>query len=403
MNVEQALLNKIITTKATTVFATLSKDSFILPANKAIFGLIAEYLSEHNKIPNGDVLTNLIETKLPKKDSGVFKTYLNKILDTHTEVTIDELIALQQERLEIKATEQILEPLVDATEQRDSETIKNIVHNLSTKLNSEHKLPKPVSAIELKEENVAILESFIPTATANKIYLGGVTVISGDSGSGKSTFGLNQIAYSIQHGVKTALINMELSETETLTRLYACIHDIEFAPLYSNITEARPQINRWKESADYMKNFSLVSAGYTDIELLETVRAIALGGTKLIVIDYLGLVEISKSTEDWKGLAGLVKALHRLALQLGIVIVTFTQVNINEVSEKDNKIFLTPRGSKELIFSATLFWHIHITEEEADEDMARLFTIKARNAKKRTFILGTNFQNMRFEDTGVVL
>ena len=50
-----------------------------------------------------------------------------------------------------------------------------------------------------------------------------------------------------------------------------------------------------------------------------------------------------------------------------------------------------------------LFLFIYQSKEEYKENAARLFTIKARNARKYTYVLQTEFDKMRFLDTGIVL
>jgi hypothetical protein len=92
-----------------------------------------------------------------------------------------------------------------------------------------------------------------------------------------------------------------------------------------------------------------------------------------------------------------------LTQELACVILTPTQVNIQDTKEKDGELKVTTRGSRELEFSATVFLFIYQSKEEYEEGMARIFTIKARNASKKTYVVKTNFAIMAFEDTGMVL
>gem|GEM_PF-4368063 len=76
---------------------------------------------------------------------------------------------------------------------------------------------------------------------------------------------------------------------------------------------------------------------------------------------------------------------------------------MHDVKEKDGELKIHVRGSKELENSSSVFLFIYQTREEYESKTARVFTLKARNAKKATYMVQTEFGKMKFVDTGVVL
>jgi len=79
------------------------------------------------------------------------------------------------------------------------------------------------------------------------------------------------------------------------------------------------------------------------------------------------------------------------------------QINQSDTKIEGEEFKVTVRGSKELENSATVFVYLFQSQEEYKEKTARIFTIKARNAERNTYVVTTDFAKMRIEDTGVVL
>ena len=128
-------------------------------------------------------------------------------------------------------------------------------------------------------------------------------------------------------------------------------------------------------------------------------------GVEAFYIDYINLVSPSarESGESWKVLSSIVKQLHRLTMQLGVTIVTATQVNIQKKASEAEPPELTTRGSQELLFSASQFFFLHQLEGavEDTEDYRVAFTMKNRIAAAKHYLVKASPSVMTLEATGI--
>jgi hypothetical protein len=179
----------------------------------------------------------------------------------------------------------------------------------------------------------------------------------------------------------------------------------DFAGIYGNTDPSViASVNSWKQryfTSDV--EFRIKSVRYSISEIEQTIRNQAAQGIVLFGIDYLQIADLDVSNEEWKQLSNLVRLLHQLTQELQIVIISPVQINFSDTKIKDNELQVTIRGSRELEFSSSVFLFIYQTQEEYKENVARVFTIKARNAKKQIYMLQTDFARMSFIDTGVVM
>jgi archaellum biogenesis ATPase FlaH len=236
--------------------------------------------------------------------------------------------------------------------------------------------------------------------------MGGLVLIGGTSGGGKSIYTLQQLMYSFSvDKIPTCLLNMELGLDETIARMYSQATGKEFSEIYGNTSPSViASVNSWKQK--YFTGdveFRIKSIRYSVSEIEHTIRTQAAQGIVLFGIDYLQITDMETSSEEWKQLSNLVRLLHQLTQELQIVIISPVQINFSDTKVKDNELQVTIRGSRELEFSSSVFLFIYQTQEEYKENVARVFTIKARNAKKQIYMLQTDFSRMAFIDTKIIL
>jgi len=239
------------------------------------------------------------------------------------------------------------------------------------------------------------------TAKQTGLALSGLTIIGANSGHGKSVFVLNQALYSYHQGNIVSIMSLELGESQLLARLFCQENDY----LYSNFLKLpfekqKELIDDFKNSFD--KNRLFINHFRYDVSkikqaILKDIRR----GAKLIVIDYLNLVKLEGSKEEWKMLAGLIKDLHEIATKYGVVILTPTQIDLEE--KKDKTIRATTRGTKELEYSASNFFILYSDYEEYKNNMTRLIVQKSRIGRKITCVLETDFAHMKFKDLGIII
>jgi replicative DNA helicase len=262
-------------------------------------------------------------------------------------------------------------------------------------------VPSDIKEVEFKNVNLAKVESFLPTLRDNGIDLYGVSVVASPSGHGKSNFVLQQALHTYDvEGKSVGFISLELDESLLLLRMYSQVTNTPFKEIMSNPNK-KNIIDNWKiEYFNRDNKFYIKYMRYTVEELLAAVKLLAKEGVKLIVIDYLNLVSFPNG-EEWKHLSNLVKDLHELAINNGLVILSPSQVNIEE--SKSGNVTAVSRGSKELEFSASVFLVLYANDEEKAEGVSRLIIQKSRNSQKLNLMVKTDFTTMKFKDLGITI
>ena len=102
--------------------------------------------------------------------------------------------------------------------------------------------------------------------------------------------------------------------------------------------------------------FKIIDETIDDLQLLNIIAVEAqLRQLDVVVLDYIQLVEINSSGDDWRGLSHLAKKLHKLTRTYGVTVITAAQIN-SEGKEKGTIMpKITARGSRELEFSSSQF------------------------------------------------
>jgi archaellum biogenesis ATPase FlaH len=404
MNVEKAAIKYLFESKSLEFFSALKQDYFQRPMAKTVFKALRSYIGTYHKIPDVKVFTSALMAKLPEDKQEIYSSFLEGVMEEEVEATPEELLDLLKEHYIVSVLDNNIEALVLASKDKNVEAIKKLVNKIEADITVTEKLPEDIRSLEYTPSKIKLIDPFMPTMKKHGLRFGGLTLIAGGSGGGKSIFLLQQLMFSYENGADVCLLNLELGLDETIARMYSIATGEEFASIYGNTDpKVVEKVDKWRrEYFDRDNQFYIKNSSFDTQEIETIIRAMEKKGVHIFGVDYLNLVELS-TDEDWKGLSRMVKALHRLSQELSLVILTPTQVNITDTKEKDGELKVTTRGSRELEFSATVFLFIYQTKEEYATNTARIFTIKARNAQKKTYIVETDFKHMRFIDTGMVL
>jgi len=399
---QRTALAYVLKKKDLSFFRRLKPDMFITRL-KDIYFFIDNFEKEKGFLPSFNLLKDYIKLKVKEKDELNYISLLESFEDIDTnDVNKNGLLEILIESYQLNVIDKHIETLVYKLKEKDKTAI-NLIKRIEEELSIVAKSATDVKDADYNPINIKLIEPFMKSMKDKNLMLGGLSIIGGLSGGGKSIFTLQQLLHSYKQGENVCLFNLELGNDETIARMYCCENQEYFKEVYGN-PDYIEKIKQWKkEFFDRENKFYMNDQPYDIYELEREIRIRAKEGFKVFGIDYLNLVEMPTSKEEWKSLSSFVKKLHRLTRELGIVIIAPTQVNLTEVKEKDNKISITTRGSRELEFSATVLLFIYQNKDDFDNKVARIFTIKARNAQKNVYVAETNFHFMRFDDTGIIL
>lgn len=235
----------------------------------------------------------------------------------------------------------------------------------------------------------------------DKLYLAGDYIVTHNT-----VYLLQAAKNNYLDGKNVLFITLELPKSVLYKRLMSSVSGIEFSKIMSgDLTDGEKKA--LDEAHDLFFNqgnenyFKIIDESIDDLQLVNIIAVEAqLRNLDVVVLDYVQLVEINSSGDDWRGLSHLAKKLHKLTRTYGISIITAAQVNV-EGNEKGSIMpKITTRGSKELEFSSSQFIHL---QAEPESGGLIMFTKKNRISECKHLILEKDFAHMKIDSTGLAL
>jgi len=364
-----------------------------------LFNLIKKYSDTYGRIPAINSIEATINTQISEDKAKIYIGYLEGLPENIQDDSEYILGGLRTSN-NIKLLDSKIESLVELVSERDLDGAREVLKELLETTNDSKNKVADMKDLEFSTDNLLMLDCVIPDVS-NKLQ--GVTLISAKSGSGKSVLSLQQALYSYKQGYDVLYVNLELSQNEAIARILSSELHIPFQDIYKDLDKDEIVYYNQKKDEIFSRDnkFKMINVGLDANKIINIIRAEKETGLDLAVIDYLQIVENDKYEEQWRFLSQFVKDLHRLTLELGLCILT--PIQINEVTEKNGTMKVAARGSSELEFSSSLWFHLHQSEDEAKEGLARMFTIKSRHSRKNTYVLQPDFEHMKFNATGLTI
>jgi replicative DNA helicase len=338
----------------------------------------------------------IVENKVSTKNAGLYLGYLAGVEKLSEDYSSSILLNELKDASYIDKLDTVIVDLVGALEEKDVGTIKDIVLSASNMIVEHDMNIVDMSDTEFSPESNTRYSSYIEGDSD----LSNLIIYAGDSGTGKSQILLNQtLDIYTKYDVPCLFLNLEMPKSVIDARIIAQVYDLDFNDVINSKGTKRAKYNKMLK--DFFKDrakFYILNSSTDEATVTQMIRLHHQKGFKVFAIDYLALVESSLGVEDgWKSLTRLTKHLHKLTIDLDILVLTAAQADIS----KDEDIHI--RGAKELINSSTKFYTILQTIEDRRLKVARIKHIKNRTEELRTFILETAFDRSKFINTGAVI
>jgi len=380
------------------------KEGYFTKTNKKIFSLIKSYYNKFNNLPNYNMVYDKIENS-ELRDRDILLSYLKSLNKIDSFPTEKEMLDSLKEDFIVRNIDKDVEEIVNIAEKKDIETLKLKLNETLQILNSnENFIPKNIKEAEYQHLSLAKCDVFLPTLHQHNADLYGLSLIGADSGFGKSIFAINQAIYTYNQGYNVCFLSLELPIPLLLVRMYCHTTQTKFKDFISQDKDTQAKIiDEWKKFYFNKNNeFYIQHKRYTNDELLNVIDMFIKKNVKLFVIDYLNLIEFKNYRKDeWRNLADLVKQLHDIAVSNGIIILSPTQIDVEEKTDKS--LTIRTRGTKELLYSASTMYLLYANDEEKEKNLARVGVYKSRNSRKLTCYTETQFDTFTFKDLNISL
>ncbi len=404
----ETLVLKLLVSGVAEIIPQLKEDMFSDRYAK-IYTLCLEFFDANKNLPSAQELQAVIEARAPISARQAYIAIVKSIEELELPTNPSVIVNGLKESATLKQVDNDIETLVKAARDRDTEKVKILLSKLNTKINLGGVEASDMADVKDCEDVHNIVPSFLDDESEVKFLGGGhsgLTIISAISGGGKTVALLKAARRNYEKGKNVLFITLELPKKVMYNRLMSSITRINFKKINSGDLTKEEVETLAKAHKEYFVSdapnyFKIIDEPLDDIQLVNLIAVEAqVHKVDTVVIDYVQLVEMAESSDEWRGLSKLAKKLHKLTRTYGITIITASQVNVDGKVKGSILPNITTRGSRELEFSSTQFIHIDVDSETGELIM---YTKKNRIDEPQHVILKKEFAFMDIHCTGIPL
>jgi len=382
--------------------------------NPLVFQIIRTYskaFKRNNNITRQD-LSTLLKASLGNSEYLKCEAYLSTVDELETELSANEVIENLKVNYALTQVESSLSEIADAAINKDLDVLASKTKEL-TKVVSSTSQKQAKKLGEDIDNNIFMLPSSFPTLNKTGNRLCGVTIVGAPSGVGKSAFAAQECIHNWKNGRSAVYFSLELPAKLLEARLLSNLCEVPLADILNDLLPEdirKPLSKELKDKLDRGRE-QLASSDTPDIFIFDDVfdpteieSLIRLYneqyGVELFVLDYLNLTSAKANSDGstWQSKATFVRDLNQLCLELGIVVILPTQIDIEK--ETDGTLKMRTRGTTELLNTASLALLIYRPPDV--DGLLEMVVTKARNATKCSVGLADRLDIQRFEDLGQI-
>jgi len=371
-----------------------------------------KYFKKHKQTLNKDDLLTLLKSSLSNSEFLKTEAYVKASVKSDSDISAFEVLQNLKRNYALRDVEGTISEIADATIEKDIDTLHQKANELKSIISStvEKRHKKLGSDID---NNIFMLPSALPTLNSTGNKLCGVSIIGAPSGVGKSAYSAMEVVSNYRNGRSSVYFSLELPAKLLEARILSNMAEV---PLSDILADLYPEDIRVPLSPEYKVKIDKVKAElldpdtpdififddvFTSSEMEGIIRTYNEEyGVELFIIDYLNLMSMSATSDGstWQSKANFVRELNQLCLELGIVVLLPTQIDIEK--ETDGSLKMRTRGTTELLNTASLALLLYRPPES--EGMLELVVTKSRNAVKCTVALADELKYQRFVDLGQI-
>lgn len=387
----------------------LDESDFAFDRNKKIITAINKLKAEKQEV---SILSIQSKIRANSKQVIEYITSLSEhVYTTTADYIYNQLISLSKKRKLLKVSQEIITDIAE-TENIDifiQDKIKEI--NKIAEINEKEKtFLQQVIDVSAEIERSSLEEPDYSLYTGitdlDKLMCGlhrqELTIIGARPGVGKTTLALQIAEYIAQKGVETAIISLEMSESQVIQKMLS----------------KRTRVNSYKMrmgtlEAEDLEKIGLASAKIADlpIHLITKARTIQhienitrklknKSNLGLMVIDYIQLIKNKgKFNSREQEVADITRTLKLLSLELNIPIVGLCQLNRNATKQEPTLADLRESGAIEQDADNVIFLY------QNDESAETIVDVTLKLAKQRAGETGKiqlKFNKANSEFKGVI-
>lgn len=161
---------------------------------------------------------------------------------------------------------------------------------------------------------------------------GSLTVVGGNTNTGKSSFVLEMMLGCMARDMTVGFVSLEDPEEVTATRIMSAFSGVDGRVIVRRTMERddwsrlADGANRW---ADIGKRFLFADCiGGTELDVCASMSRMAARGARIVVVDYLGVIEASSRQQDRRNeIRWVLTRIKAHAKRLGVAVIVVSQLS----------------------------------------------------------------------------
>lgn len=222
----------------------------------------------------------------------------------------------------------------------------------------------------------------------------GVFGLGGPTGGGKSAIALQLMHNMTSRGYDTCFVGLEMTEIETMYRFLSNAGEVPITKfLRKKLTKGerlkvKKGYRKFKNKLKKSKTKFSIWAPDEDVSLEDILFSLKPYGYRVIIIDYISLLEVKSGVDEWKALRDVSRVAKRYANANQTLIILLAQLG-------DNGNLRYARGVSE---NCDVLWIWSYTDESRETGLIEFRPVKARNFNPTPFTLLHDYTYMKIGD-----
>ena len=226
------------------------------------------------------------------------------------------------------------------------------------------------------------------------VPLGGLMVVAGTTGGGKSTVASVQMLMNMAIQYPSALVPLEMGASAMSMRLAANLSGVDLGKIIqkklteNEVKKIHKSFRSWEKQLEEQDSKYTILDTEQDMTIEEILYGLEPFGYRVILIDYISLLKGVDGDDQWKQLGAAARFAFVWARRNNALVVLLAQLSEEGML----------RYSKTVGEHAANLWKFVATQETKKEGIIKIEQGKARNQDPFPFTLGIDYATMRVFD-----
>lgn len=373
--------------------AEVNKDCFADINSRMCYTAMVSLYEKQKSIGQFEINNELKSNRMPLVSAEAFEE-IDNIFNTFDDNFHSHLETLFNASIKKRLEETLSKNLKHDSHSTDLAVLDNVINDLNNLKLQSNKIVEQTIEMQMKDVEIEAHEmisgNYEPVVfglpNLDQKYMFGFTdlvIVAGRPGMGKTAFVISALEWFNHKGYHPVMISLEMSANQILWRMLCNLMQVSMDDVRrGKITNEKLQSAK-KEVLRKMKMSTIFDKEFHIKQIESIIQKKAMQGSKVVIIDYLGLIKGGEGQNANNQIGDLTRRLKEKAKKHNIAIILLSQLNrdVEKRGDKRPKLSdLRESGSIEQDADSVLFlFREGYYDDRVDENIAEIGIAKNRH------------------------